>query len=384
VGQEIKADGSFSKQMLDDLEAINAVKLDEEEDKQEADAAPPADVAAPAAPPADGAVAPPAAPPADGAVAPPADGVVAPPGDGAVAPPGDGAVAPPADGAVAPPADGAAPPAGGDGAAPPADAAAPPADGAEDDATPKKGKKGKKGKGPKGGKGDKKTPKRKRGEMDVVAMEYWKTVPPVYVMVNAYDDEEGGDCESGEEGDCNIREAIRYVENRQGFITVPTAEVYKLKKGPIILPQYSHITITSQGTEAQKKAIFYHRESLTFTGGNNALFVVPENTSLALDSVAFKNNPRRSIYGDHGAEIYVKNSAFVNNTCESEGAAIKVDFGSLIVEQTLFYNNSCGASGGGIYTTGSNVTVVSSNFLNNTAASGSGFKAYKSKVSHIG
>jgi hypothetical protein len=36
--------------------------------------------------------------------------------------------------------------------------------------------------------------------------------------------------------------------------------VHKLKKGPILVPMYAHITITSLGTAAQKKAVIYHRE----------------------------------------------------------------------------------------------------------------------------
>jgi hypothetical protein len=56
--------------------------------------------------------------------------------------------------------------------------------------------------------------------------------------------------------------------------------------------------------------VFYHRESRDFTGGNNALFIVPENTTLTLDSVAFKNNPRRPVSHHPHASIVVKPFAF--------------------------------------------------------------------------
>lgn len=36
------------------------------------------------------------------------------------------------------------------------------------------------------------------------------------------------------------------------------------------------------------------------------------------DAVAFKNNPRRAVYGDRGADISVLNCAFVNNTFDAE------------------------------------------------------------------
>lgn len=38
-------------------------------------------------------------------------------------------------------------------------------------------------------------------------------------------------------------------------------QVHKLKKGPILVPMYAHVTITSLGTAAQKKAVIYHREA---------------------------------------------------------------------------------------------------------------------------
>ncbi len=46
--------------------------------------------------------------------------------------------------------------------------------------------------------------------------------------------------------------------------------------------------------------------------------MVPDNTTLTLDAVAFKNNPRRAVYGDKGADISVLNCAFVNNTFDAE------------------------------------------------------------------
>lgn len=146
------------------------------------------------------------------------------------------------------------------------------------------------------------------------------------VEVNSYDDGEGAVC-TADSTTCNLRAALTFVGNRQGTIKLPTVEVHKLKRGPILLPMYSHITITSTGTSSQKKAVIYHRESPTFGGGNDAILIVPENTTLTLDSVTFKNNPRRSIYGDKGVTLTVQSCSFVNNTFDAEGTAIKVRHG---------------------------------------------------------
>jgi hypothetical protein len=53
------------------------------------------------------------------------------------------------------------------------------------------------------------------------------------------------------------------------------------------------------------------------------VLMVPENTTLTLDAVAFKNNPRRAVYGDKGADISVFNCAFVNNTFDAEVRSVE-------------------------------------------------------------
>jgi len=232
--------------------------------------------------------------------------------------------------------------------------------------------------------GGKKKPKKatsskKRPTYNADAAGHWQDVPAVEVTVNSYEDEDGAVC-SRDSPTCNLRAALTFVGNRQGTIYLPTVEVHKLKKGPVMVPMYAHVTITSAGTAAQKKAVIYHRESSTFGGGNTALLLVPENTTLTLDAVTFKNNPRRAVYGDRGANITVLNCAFVNNTFDAEGAAIRVDAGTLHVKQTLFYNNTDWSSGGAIYTTYSTLTIEGTNFLNNSASSGAALKAYQCEV----
>lgn len=233
----------------------------------------------------------------------------------------------------------------------------------------------------------KRTPTKKRPSYDPTAAAHWKEVPAVKVTVNAYEDEDGAVC-SRDSPSCNLRAAFVFVGNRQGTIYLPTMEVHKLKKGPIMVPMYSHITLTSVGTTAQKKAVIYHRESSTFGGGTSAVLVVPENTTLTLDAVTFKNNPRRAVYGDRGADISVLNCAFVNNTFDSDGGVFRVDGGNLDIKQSLFFNNTDWSNGGAIYTTYSNLTIAGTNFLNNSASSGASLKTYQSIVnisgSHFG
>lgn len=178
------------------------------------------------------------------------------------------------------------------------------------DAKPARGKPKKKG-------GATTTKTKKRPTYNAAAAEHWQTVPAVEVEVNSYEDEDGAVC-SRDSPTCNLRAALIFVGNRQGTIKLPTVEVHKLKKGPILVPMYAHVTITSLGSAAQKKAVIYHRESSNFGGGNSAVLMVPENTTLTLDAVAFKNNPRRALYGDKGADISVLNCAFVNNTFDAE------------------------------------------------------------------
>lgn len=78
----------------------------------------------------------------------------------------------------------------------------------------------------------------------------------------------------------------------------------------------------------------------------------------------------------------------VNKTKNTQGAAIRVDGGSLTINQTLFYNNTDWSSGGAIYTTYSTLTIEGTNFLNNSASSGAALKTYQSEVeiynSHFG
>lgn len=166
-------------------------------------------------------------------------------------------------------------------------------------------------------------PKKKRTEGNPEDMDAWKRLPAVEVEVNSYDDADGAVC-SEDSTSCNLRAALTFVGTRQGTIKLPTVEVHKLKRGPILVPQYSHVLIKSVGSTAQKKAVIYHRESATFGGGNDALLIVPENTTLMLDSVTFKNNPRRAVYGDRGAVVRVQSCSFVNNTFDAEGTSIKV------------------------------------------------------------
>jgi len=220
---------------------------------------------------------------------------------------------------------------------------------------------------------------------NAAAAGHWKDVPAVEVTVSSYEDDDGASCSlDSDSPSCNLRAALTFVGNRKGTIYLPTVEVHKLKKGPVMVPMYAHVTITSAGTFAQKKAVIYHRESMTFGGGNTGLLMVPMNTSLTLDAVTFKNNPRRAVYGDRGANITILNCAFVNGTFDGDGAAIRVDAGNLHVKQTLFYNNTDWSSGGAVYTTYSKLTIESTNFLNNSATSGAALKTYQSKVNISG
>lgn len=51
-------------------------------------------------------------------------------------------------------------------------------------------------------------------------------------------------------------------------------QVHKLKKGPILVPMYAHVTITSLGTAAQKKAVIYHREASIYVCAQIILYYI--------------------------------------------------------------------------------------------------------------
>lgn len=208
----------------------------------------------------------------------------------------------------------------------------------------------------------------------------WQKVPAVEIEVNHFEDTDDAICDDAGSRTCNLRAAFAFVGRRLATIKLLTTSVHMLKKGPILIPQFSRATVTSQGTASQKKAVVHHLDVEGFNGYSNAIFIVPMNTTTAFNEVGFKNNIRRVIFGDKGSTVNVVGCSFVNNTFGGEGAAIRVEEGNLNVEASLFFNNTCSTSGA-IYTTFSNVSVISSNFLNNTAGSGSAIKTFQSDVS---
>jgi hypothetical protein len=104
-----------------------------------------------------------------------------------------------------------------------------------------------------------------------------------------------------------------------------------MEKGPISVPQFSHITLRSKGTTAQPKAMVYHRGYEECGSGSVGIFIVPRKTTFTIDSMGFKNNVKRVLFGDINSTIIVRDSSFVNNTYDGEGSCIRVEKGSVII-----------------------------------------------------
>lgn len=85
------------------------------------------------------------------------------------------------------------------------------------------------------------------------------------------------------------------------------------------------------------------RAAIAFIGNRRSvgIFIVPRKTTFTIDSMGFKNNVKRVLFGDINSTIIVRDSSFVNNTYGGEGSCIRVEKGSVIIDHSLFYNNTC-------------------------------------------
>ena len=87
-------------------------------------------------------------------------------------------------------------------------------------------------------------------------------------------------------------------------------------------------------------------------------------------SCAFKNNNASTagaIYGDKGDDIFINNSAFLNNSAEELGGALFIEDDG-IIENSEFANNTA-KLGGAIYSD-SQSTILNSTFISNSAENG--------------